>query len=135
MGMLDHWQPVTRSHDLGRKPIEVVVAGHPIALFRTAGGTPGAVSNVCPHRRLKLSAGEVVGDRIRCKYHGWTFDACGYGESPATPKMTTCTASYDTREQHGLVWIKSRDSNPVFPTVDSAGFFPIGIFEHTIPAP
>jgi phenylpropionate dioxygenase-like ring-hydroxylating dioxygenase large terminal subunit len=135
MGMLDHWQPVSRSRDLGRKPIEVVVAGHSLALFRTAAGHPAAVSNVCPHRRLKLSAGDVVGDRIRCKYHGWTFDACGYGESPATPKMTACTDSYDTREEHGLVWIKSCHSNPVFPTVDSQGFFPIGVFEHTIPAP
>lgn len=135
MGMLDHWQPVIRSSDLCNKPIEAVVAGHSLAVFRTAGGQPAVVSNMCPHRRLKLSAGEVVGDRIRCKYHGWTFDACGHGESPATPKMTACTPSYDTREEHGLVWIKSRDSNPEFPTIECEGFYPIGVFTHTVPAP
>jgi phenylpropionate dioxygenase-like ring-hydroxylating dioxygenase large terminal subunit len=135
MGMLDHWQPVIRSCDLQRKPIGVVVAGHPIALFRTNTGEAAAVSDICPHRRLKLSAGEVVGDRLRCKYHGWTFDSCGNGESPGTPKMTTCTTSYDTRELRGLVWMKSRLSNPQFPVIDAEGFLPIGVLEHTVPAP
>jgi phenylpropionate dioxygenase-like ring-hydroxylating dioxygenase large terminal subunit len=135
MGMLDHWQPVTRSCDLGKKPLGVTLAGEPLALFRTTGGMAAAVSDVCPHRRLKLSAGEVVGDRIRCKYHGWTFNSCGYGESPATPKMTTCTVSYDVREEHGLVWMKSRTSNPAFPTIEADGYLPIGILEHSIPAP
>ena len=135
MGMLDHWQPVLLSGRLRRRPVGVTVAGAPLALFRTASGEPAAVSDVCPHRRLKLSAGEVVGDRLRCKYHGWTFDACGHGESPAAPKMTACTTSYDVRDEHGLIWLKTRDSAPAFPAVDSAGFFPICTLEHSIPAP
>jgi phenylpropionate dioxygenase-like ring-hydroxylating dioxygenase large terminal subunit len=135
MGMLDHWQPATRSCDLGNKPLGVTVAGHPLAVFRTASGQAAAVSDICPHRRLKLSAGEIVGETIRCKYHGWTFDSCGNGLSPGTPKMTTCTTSYDVREQCGLVWLKSRNSNPQFPKIDFEGFFQIGVLEHTIPAP
>ena len=135
MGMLDHWQPVLLGRRLRDKPVGVVVAGAPVALYRTAGGSVAALSDVCPHRRLKLSAGEVIGDRLRCRYHGWTFDACGHGESPAAPKMTTCTTSYDAREEHGLVWIKSRDSSPAFPAVESGGFYPICTLEHTIPAP
>jgi phenylpropionate dioxygenase-like ring-hydroxylating dioxygenase large terminal subunit len=135
MGMLDHWQPVLLSRRLGRAPVGVTVAGQQVALFRTADGRPAAVSDVCPHRRLKLSAGEVVGDRIRCRYHGWTFDACGNGESPATPKLTTCTTSYDVREEHELLWLKSRASAPVFPTINPDGFFPICTLEHTVPAP
>src|SRR5207248_1774571 len=87
MGMLDHWQPVLLSRRLRHRPVGVQVAGARVALFRTSTGEPAAVSDACPHRRLKLSAGDVVGDRIRCKYHGWQFDACGYGESPAAPKM------------------------------------------------
>ncbi|MBY0455863.1 MAG: Rieske 2Fe-2S domain-containing protein [Gemmataceae bacterium] len=135
MGMMDHWQPVFLGGALRRKPVGVVVAGSPVVLFRTANGQVSALSDACPHRRLKLSAGEVVGDRIRCKYHGWTFDGCGHGESPAAPKMTTCTTSYDTREEHGLVWLKSRDSAPTFPEIESEGFFPICTLEHAIPAP
>jgi phenylpropionate dioxygenase-like ring-hydroxylating dioxygenase large terminal subunit len=135
MGMLDHWQPVLLGRTLRRKPVGVTVAGARIALFRTADGSAAAVSDVCPHRRLKLSAGEVVGDRLRCRYHGWMFDACGYGESPAAPKLTTCTTSYDVREEHGLVWLKSRDSAPVFPAIDADGYLPICTLEHAVPAP
>jgi phenylpropionate dioxygenase-like ring-hydroxylating dioxygenase large terminal subunit len=135
MGMLDHWQPVALSRNLGAKPVGVTVAGAPIALFRTADGSAAAVSDVCPHRRLKLSIGDVVGDRLRCKYHGWTFDGCGNGESPATPKMTTCTTSYDVREEHDLVWLKSRESSPVFPDVEADGYLPICTLEHSVPAP
>ena len=135
MGMLDHWQPVLLSNRLRHKPVGVTVAGAPVALFRTSDGNVAAVSDVCPHRRLKLSAGAVVGDRLRCRYHGWTFNACGYGESPAAPKMTTCTTSYDTCEEHGLVWLKSRASNPTFPTIEAPGFLPICTLEHTVPAP
>lgn len=135
MGMLDHWQPVLLSRRLRRKPVGVTVAGAQIALFRTSDGQPAAVSDVCPHRRLKLSAGNVIGDRLQCKYHGWTFDACGNGESPAAPKMTTCTTSYDVREEHGLVWLKSRDSAPVFPAIDAEGYLPICTLEHSVPAP
>jgi phenylpropionate dioxygenase-like ring-hydroxylating dioxygenase large terminal subunit len=133
--MLDHWQPVLLSRGLRHKPVGVTVAGAPIALFRTAAGRPAAVTNVCPHRHLKLSAGDVVGDRLRCKYHGWTFDACGNGESPAAPKLTACTTSYDVREEHGLVWVKSRGSDPLFPAVAADGYFPICTLEHTVPAP
>jgi len=135
MGMLDHWQPVLLGHRLRHKPVGVTVAGSQIALFRTSDGQPAAVSDVCPHRRLKLSAGDVIGDRLQCKYHGWTFDACGNGESPAAPKLTTCTASYDVREDHGLVWLKSRDSAPLFPAINHEGYFPICTLEHTVPAP
>jgi phenylpropionate dioxygenase-like ring-hydroxylating dioxygenase large terminal subunit len=135
MGMLDHWQPVLLSRRLGRTPVGVVTAGAPIALFRTSSGQVAALSDVCPHRRLKLSAGAVVGDRLQCRYHGWTFDPCGNGESPAAPKLTTCTTSYDAREAHGLVWVKSRDSSPAFPEVAAPGFLPICTLEHHIPAP
>jgi phenylpropionate dioxygenase-like ring-hydroxylating dioxygenase large terminal subunit len=136
MGMLDHWHPVHPSRDLTtRKPVAVTLAGKQICLFRTASGKAAAVDNVCPHRRLKLSYGRVVGEKIECKYHGWTFDACGNGESASTPKMTTCTEAFDAREEHGYVWIKSTASDPPFPVINPEGHYHIGNFRHTVPAP
>jgi phenylpropionate dioxygenase-like ring-hydroxylating dioxygenase large terminal subunit len=135
MSMLDHWHPVAESRELRRKPVGVIVAGVPIALFRTAAGEVGAVSDVCPHRRARLSAGLVEGDKLRCGYHGWTFDACGHGESPGTPKLTACTTSYDTREDFGFVWLKSRESAPSFPKLDIDGYTFIGRIVHDAPAP
>jgi phenylpropionate dioxygenase-like ring-hydroxylating dioxygenase large terminal subunit len=135
MGMLDHWQPVLLTRELTAKPVGITVAGEQIAVFRTATGGLGALADACPHRRLKLSVGAVVGERLRCQYHGWTFDACGDGQSPGSPKLHTCTTSYDVREEHGLVWLKSRRSNPVFPELAPEGFFPICTLSHVIPAP
>jgi phenylpropionate dioxygenase-like ring-hydroxylating dioxygenase large terminal subunit len=135
MGMLDHWNVVGPVGLVRVKPVEVIVAGQAICLFRTAAGVLAAVDNACPHRRLKLSVGRVVGDKIECKYHGWTFDACGEGESPGTPKLTTCTTSYDVREDHGLIWLKSRASQPVFPIINPDDDYPIGHYHYVVPAP
>ena len=135
MGMLDHWHPVYPCHKLKKKPAEVKLAGRMICLFRTQSGVAAAVDNVCPHRRLKLSYGRVVGERIECKYHGWKFDACGNGESASTPKMSTCTESFDVREEHGFVWVKSRASNPEFPKINENNYYHLGNFFHLVPAP
>src|SRR5438105_3064629 len=135
MGMLDHWHPVLRSRDLRRKPVGVKVAGVPIAVFRTGSGGVGAVADACPHRRLKLSVGAVVGDRLRCQYHGWSFDDCGRGESPSTPKLSACTTSYDVAERFGLVWVKARGSRAVIPDLSTPGYLHICTLEHLIPAP
>ena len=135
MGMLDHWHPVYPSRKLRRKPVGIQLAGRQICLFRTENGTAAAVDDVCPHRRLKRSYGEVIGDRIQCKYHGWTFDGCGRGESPGTPKLTTCTESFAVQEAHDYLWIKSRHSTPIFPDITPEEYYPIGTFRHTVPAP
>jgi len=133
--MLDHWHPVLKSDELRKQPSEVKLAGESIAVFRTASGSLAAVANACPHRRLKLSVGTVVGERIQCRYHGWQFDACGQGESPGTPKLAACTGSYDIREENGLVWLKSRGSVADFPDVSMPGWFHICTLRHIVPAP
>ena len=135
MAALDHWHPVLFSREVRRKPVGVTLDGRGVAVFRTDSGDLGAVADACPHRRLKLSVGTVVGNRLRCQYHGWTFDACGNGESPGSPKLHTCTTSYDVREEHGLVWVRHRGSRTAFPDVSMPGYLPICTLRHTIPAP
>jgi phenylpropionate dioxygenase-like ring-hydroxylating dioxygenase large terminal subunit len=135
MGMLDHWHPVLRSRDLRHKPVGVKVAGQPIAVFRTASGGLGAVTDACPHRRLKLSVGAVVGDRLRCQYHGWSFDRCGRGESPGTPKLSACMTSYDAAERFGLVWVKTRGGRAEIPDLSTPGYLHVCTLDHLIPAP
>jgi phenylpropionate dioxygenase-like ring-hydroxylating dioxygenase large terminal subunit len=135
MAMIDHWHPVLESERLRRRPVGVQLAGRAIALFRTSSGAPAALADSCPHRRMRLSRGAVVGDRLRCPYHGWTFGADGNGESPGTPKLHACADGFDAREAHGAVWVKSRGSTPVFPRFDVAGDLPICRLRHQIPAP
>jgi phenylpropionate dioxygenase-like ring-hydroxylating dioxygenase large terminal subunit len=135
MGMMDHWHPLLRSKQLRSKPVSVQLAGQPLVLFRTSGGEVAALSDECPHRRMRLSWGTVVGERLRCRYHGWSFDACGNGESPGTPKLHACVDAFVATERHGAIWVKSRHSAPEFPTFNLASFHPIGILHHRAQAP
>lgn len=135
MAILDHWHPVVASRELRGRPLGVKVASRSLALFRTRGGAVGAIDDQCPHRRSRLSTGSVVGERLRCQYHGWTFDACGAGESPGTPKLHACATSYDVREAYGYVWVKARGGVAPFPDFDLAGYHRIGELRHRMPAP
>jgi len=135
MGMMDHWHPVLQSKHLRDRPVGIMLAGNPVALFRTSSGTVAALADECPHRRMHLSWGTVIGERLRCRYHGWTFDASGQGESPGTPRLKACATAYDAAERHGVVWVKSKHSNPVLPLFDVTGYLPICILRHRAPAP
>jgi phenylpropionate dioxygenase-like ring-hydroxylating dioxygenase large terminal subunit len=135
MAALDHWHPVLPSKRLRAGPVGVRLAGKHIALFRGADGQVGALEDCCPHRRMRLSLGKVVGCRLQCTYHGWTFDRDGNGESPGTPKLQAQATVFDVVERHGFVWVKSRDSEPEFPRFDVDGWYNICNLEHTVRAP
>ncbi len=135
MAILNHWHPVLSSRELRNRPLGVKLAGRPLVLFRTRSGAIGALEDQCPHRRSKLSSGAVIDERLRCQYHGWTFDTCGAGQSPGTPRLTACATSYDTREASGYVWVKARGAEAPFPEFDVAGFHRIGELRHRMPAP
>jgi phenylpropionate dioxygenase-like ring-hydroxylating dioxygenase large terminal subunit len=104
-------------------------------VFRTSSGELAAVADECPHRRLKLSAGRVAGDRIECRYHGWAFGPDGAGESPGSPKLTACVASFDAQDRHGLVWVKARGPAAPVPDLDPPGYVHVGTLRHVVPAP
>ncbi|MCE9606452.1 MAG: Rieske 2Fe-2S domain-containing protein [Planctomycetia bacterium] len=135
MACLDHWNAVFLSRKLKRKPVSVRIDGRDFALFRAADGKLGALDDLCPHRRMRLSAGCVVGEKLQCAYHGWTFDCAGNGESPATPKLHARMASFDIREAYGLVWLKPRDCNAEFPEVEQRDYYHLCSMEHIAPVP
>lgn len=135
MACIDHWHPILLSEQLTTKPVGVKWCGQQVVFFRTADGRPAALTDSCPHRRMRLSLGKVVNGKLQCKYHGWSFDHCGQGESPGTPKLHACAENYSVREEYGAVWIKSRDSNPEFPQLPVEGLTQMCILKHEIPAP
>jgi phenylpropionate dioxygenase-like ring-hydroxylating dioxygenase large terminal subunit len=73
-----YWYVACLSSELepGR-PIGRTLFGTPIVLFRDERGAPAALFDRCLHRNAALSAGVVVGGRLACAYHGWTYDAAG----------------------------------------------------------
>ncbi len=135
MSTFDHWHPMLASKKLRRKPVAVRLAGKEIALFRTRSGAVGALDDVCPHRRMRLSLGTVIGEELQCKYHGWTFDCAGNGKSPGTPAMHACASSFDACEKYGYIWVKSKQSTPILPAFDVEGWFWMCNAEHVVEAP
>lgn len=135
MAVLDHWHPVLPSRRLGRQPVGVRLAGQEIVLFRTADGGIGALQDRCPHRRMRLSLGSVAGNKLRCMYHGWTFDCNGQGESPGTPKLHASAEHFHVEERYEAIWVKAADSTAAFPHFDVGGYHNACNLHHPVRAP
>ena len=135
MSILDHWHPILPSRSLKKQPVGVRLAGENIVLFRTAAGKVGGLVDYCPHRRMKLSLGRVEGERLRCMYHGWTYDCAGNGESPATPKLYACARHFDVQERFEAIWVRSANSHREFPHFDVDGYYNVCNLHHETNAP
>ena len=70
----------------GEKPLPVVYDGEELVLFRNTKGQALALEDRCPHRRVPLALGCVVGDAVQCGYHGWIFDGTT-GACTAIPNL------------------------------------------------
>src|SRR5881398_2479669 len=71
------WQLVGRTEQLTRPGAfaTAAIAGEPILVVRDNEGILRAFHNVCRHRAaqvISLPEGQVA--RLRCRYHGWTYD-------------------------------------------------------------
>jgi phenylpropionate dioxygenase-like ring-hydroxylating dioxygenase large terminal subunit len=138
MGVFDHWHPMLPARRLRRRPVSVRLHGVGLALFQTASGQIAALEDRCPHRRMRLSLGRVVGERLQCRYHGWTFDCRGEGQSPGTPRLHASARCFEAVEQLGVVWVKSADSRPAFPSFPDLrrdGYFHLCTLHHEVRAP
>jgi 5,5'-dehydrodivanillate O-demethylase len=73
-----YWQPIAAAPELEREPVRRVrFLGEDLTLYRSAGGTYGLITDVCPHRCTSLAFGIPEALGLRCAYHGWVFDAEG----------------------------------------------------------
>jgi phenylpropionate dioxygenase-like ring-hydroxylating dioxygenase large terminal subunit len=135
---LNHWHPVLPAKQLRQRPAAVRLHGTNIVLFRTTSGQIGALEDCCPHRRMKLSLGKVINDRLQCAYHGWTYDCRGVGQCPATPNQHVTARRFDAVEQLGAIWVKAAESQPEFPrfpTLAGDGYFHLCTLHHEVKAP
>jgi phenylpropionate dioxygenase-like ring-hydroxylating dioxygenase large terminal subunit len=135
MSVLDHWHPVLQSQALRAQPVGVRLAGRSLVLFRDNEGRIGALEDICPHRRMQLSLGRVEHGRLQCPYHGWTFDTCGHGQSPGTPRLHAQVANYDVREAYGAVWVKPHAGSGMFPEFATNGYRHMCTLGHAMQAP
>ncbi|MDJ0785214.1 MAG: Rieske 2Fe-2S domain-containing protein [Myxococcota bacterium] len=73
------WFAVAWSKDLAEGQVQRVDAfEEELVLFRGRSGKPIVLDAFCPHMGAHLAeGGMVVGDGIRCPFHGWRFDESG----------------------------------------------------------
>jgi nitrite reductase/ring-hydroxylating ferredoxin subunit len=108
----DDWHAVAGMSDLPEGTARAVtLLGEDIAIWRGENGSAQAWRNRCPHRGMRLSFGQVRGNRLSCRYHGWQYDEAGQCKfMPAhrkmTPPPTVCVPSYGCIEANGLIWVK-----------------------------
>lgn len=124
------WQPVYRTRDLKpkqAKPIEVL--GEKFTLYRDEDGIAHVAAFRCAHRGAQLSLGWIEGDALRCRYHGWKFDAVGQcveqpnEDRPFCARVTIPT--YPTSEYAGLIFAYFGEGAPpplpLYPDLDVPG--------------
>ena len=101
-----------------------------IVIYRKKDGSPAALENACPHRKLPLSKGTLSDDNIICAYHGLTFNSEGQcTDSPTQRGMTPRRAvvkSYPVVDRYRLLWIWMGDPKLADPEL----IFPIDNFDN-----
>jgi hypothetical protein len=116
----NHWYVVARSTEMKEKPLGVTLWHQAIVLYRDTEGKIHALEDRCPHRQVKLSHGQVIGDQLECSYHGWRFSETG--ECVAVPylaanqKLPSCKIRhYPVQEQDGFIWLFPGDADMAKP--------------------
>ncbi len=103
------WYVAGWSKDYVQKLKPQMLLGEEIVFYRQSDGTPVALEDACPHRKLPLSMGAIENDHVVCGYHGLTFDCTGTCiDSPTQRGMTPRRAvvrSYPVVDRYRLLWI------------------------------
>jgi nitrite reductase/ring-hydroxylating ferredoxin subunit len=74
------WQPIAASKDYAPSVVKrIKILGNHHTLYRGGDNVVRLVQDRCPHRGTSLAYGWVKENCIRCRYHGWTFEAAGNG--------------------------------------------------------
>jgi phenylpropionate dioxygenase-like ring-hydroxylating dioxygenase large terminal subunit len=132
-----YWQPAALLDEfdprfdarMAERPLKPVrLLGQDLVLFRADDGAWGLLDRDCPHRGADLAFARHEGDRIRCPFHGWAFDAEGRClETPAEPVGSTLCQRvrqrrYPTQVVAGVIWayLGPEDSTPpALPALDA----------------
>ena len=71
------WYVAALPEELALRPLARKVLGLDLAIYRTSSGRVAALEDRCAHRHAPLSMGSVVGEHLRCGYHGAEFATDG----------------------------------------------------------
>jgi phenylpropionate dioxygenase-like ring-hydroxylating dioxygenase large terminal subunit len=102
------WYVAAFAADIGRELTARTILGQPLVMYRTAEGQVAVLADRCPHRSVPLSLGTLVGDTIRCNYHGMQIKADGsclrIPCQDLIPEKARA-ATYPMIERDKLIWV------------------------------
>jgi phenylpropionate dioxygenase-like ring-hydroxylating dioxygenase large terminal subunit len=105
------WHPVAYSSEVGGRPFASRLLDENLVIYRTRFGVTAA-RDICLHRGVRLSRGEMLADEIVCPYHGFRYDATGActlipAQAPHLPISSKLTLRvYPAVERYGLIWVR-----------------------------
>ena len=102
------WYVVAQSGEIDHQLQSIKILGDDVLFYRNSKHDVVALEDACPHRKLPLSMGKLVGDAVQCGYHGLTFDSAGKCINAPTQNKIPSNAivrSYPIFEKYKLVWI------------------------------
>jgi nitrite reductase/ring-hydroxylating ferredoxin subunit len=124
------WYPVAVEGDLKDTPMRGKLLDLDLVIARIGREITVALDR-CPHRYIRLSAGQVVGEELVCRFHGLAFNARGEcTRIPALGRDAKIPPSYRMRTfrsevRYGLVWACLEDQSeariPTISAFDEAG--------------
>jgi vanillate O-demethylase monooxygenase subunit len=120
MFLRDYWYVAAWNHEVSDKPLGRLILGEPIVMYRKADGSPVALEDRCPHRRVPLSLGQVINDELQCGYHGLRFSS--EGVCTAVPTQTRIPPKakvrvYPVVERYRWIWIWMGDPERADPNL------------------
>jgi len=99
----------TSSQVLSGQVAVFAINGKEVVAFRNEQGVAAAVDPICPHMGAHLGyGGRVVGNALRCPFHGLRFDASGKcvgTEYPGNPEVHLSLRSWPVMEQLGCIFV------------------------------
>jgi len=111
LGLRNMWYPICRTEIVKDHPVGLQRLGQDVVVWRDSKGAVHVHDDRCLHRGAKLSLGKILGDTLRCAYHGWCYDGSGQCVTIPTSKVAEtklaprlCLTAYPTQERAGLVW-------------------------------
>jgi len=102
------WYVAAWDHEVTRSMKRRVLLDEPVLLFRKDDDSAVALEDRCCHRQAPLSMGKLIGNIVKCPYHGLEFDSSGKCVKVPSQDMVPPSAkvrSYPLVERNHWLWI------------------------------
>jgi phenylpropionate dioxygenase-like ring-hydroxylating dioxygenase large terminal subunit len=102
------WYVAAWDYEIGRHMLRRIILDEPVMLYRTVDGKAVALEDRCCHRQAPLSMGKLIGDIVKCPYHGLEFDptgACIKVPSQERVPPAARVKSYPVVERNHWIWL------------------------------